>query len=59
MKNMKKKLKGKARIIKHSFTGNNITKYAGPDPIMKFMDRQGTAICSSVTNSTLPLITGW
>ena len=41
MKNTKKKLNGKAQIVKHSFTGGNITKYAGLNPIMKFMNRQG------------------
>lgn len=41
MKNTKKKLNGKARVVKQSFTGNNITKYAGLNPIMKFMNRQG------------------
>lgn len=29
------------RIVKHSFTGNNITKYAGLNPILKFMNRRG------------------
>lgn len=41
MKNTRKKLNGKAQIVKHSFTGNNITKYAGLNPILKFMNKQG------------------
>ena len=41
MKNTKKKLNGKARIVKHSFTGGNITKFAGLNPVMKFMNGQG------------------
>lgn len=41
MKNRKKKLNGKARIVKYSFTGNNITRYAGMNTIHKFMNEQG------------------
>src|SRR5680860_805890 len=47
MKNTKKKLNGKARIVKHSFKGGKITKYAGLNPIMKFMNRQGLVGTSS------------
>lgn len=41
MKNTKKKLNGKAQVLKNSFTGGNITKYSGLNPIMKFMNGQG------------------
>lgn len=41
MKSTKKKLNGKAQVLKNSFMGGNITKYAGLNPIMKFMNSQG------------------
>ena len=41
MKGKKKKLNGKCKIVKHSFTGTNLTKYAGLNPILKFMNKQG------------------
>ena len=40
MKNTKKKSTFKTKTVKHSFTGNNITKYAGFSPIMKNLNRQ-------------------
>ncbi len=41
MKNTKKKLKGQSRVLKYSFTGNNITKYFGLNPVAKYMNKQG------------------
>lgn len=41
MKSTKKKLNGKAKTVKSSFTGSNLTKYAGLNPILKFMNKQG------------------
>ncbi len=40
MKNTKKKQNSKTRIVKHSFTGGNITKYSGLNVVAKFMNRQ-------------------
>lgn len=40
MKNTKKKSNFKTKTVNHSFTGNNITKYAGFSPIMKYLNRQ-------------------
>lgn len=41
MKSTKKKLNGKAKVVKHSFSGSNLTKFAGLNPILKFMNKQG------------------
>jgi len=41
MKNTKKKLKGQSKVVKHSFTGSNITKYSGLNTLAKFMNKQG------------------
>lgn len=41
MKNTKKKLKGQSKVVKHSFTGNNITKYSGLNTVAKYMNKQG------------------
>ncbi len=41
MKNTKKKLKGKSRVVKYSFTSNNITKYSGLNTVAKYMNKQG------------------
>jgi hypothetical protein len=41
MKNTKKKLKGQSRVVKYSFTGNNITKYSGLNTVAKYMNKQG------------------
>jgi len=41
MKNTKKKLKGQSKVIKHSFTGGNITKYSGLNTVAKYMNKQG------------------
>ena len=41
MKNMKKKLNGQSRVVKATFTGNNITKYSGLNTAAKYMNKQG------------------
>jgi hypothetical protein len=41
MKNTKKKLKGQSKVVKCSFTGNNITKYSGLNTVAKYMNKQG------------------
>ena len=40
MKNNKKKLKNQVRVLKYSFTGNNITKYSGLNVIAKYINRK-------------------
>jgi len=54
MKNTKKKLNGQSKIVKVSFTGSNITKYAGLNTVAKYMNRQN--IIRSIS-STFP--TAW
>jgi len=41
MKNTKKKLKGQSKVVKHSFTGSNITRYSGLNTVAKYMNKQG------------------
>lgn len=41
VKSTKNKLNGKAKVVKHSFSGNRLTKYAGLNPILRFMNKQG------------------
>ncbi len=41
MKKTKKKLKGRSRVVKHSFTVGNITKYSGLNTVAKYMNKQG------------------
>lgn len=41
MKNTKKKLNGQSKVVKSSFTGNNITKYSGLNTVAKYMNKQG------------------
>jgi len=41
MKNTKKKLKSQSKVVKHSFTGSNITKYSGLNTVAKYMNKQG------------------
>ena len=41
MKNTKKKLKGQSKVVKHSFTGSNTTKYLGLNTVAKYMNKQG------------------
>jgi len=41
MKNTKKKLKGQSKVVRHSFTGSNITKYSGLNTVAKYMNKQG------------------
>ena len=41
MKNTKQKLKGQSRVVKATFTGNNITKYSGLNTVAKYMNKQG------------------
>lgn len=38
---MKKKLNGQSRVVKATFTGNNITKYSGLNTAAKYMNKQG------------------
>jgi len=40
MKNTKKKLNNQSIIVKASFTGSNITRYAGLNTVSKYMNRQ-------------------
>jgi len=40
MKNTKRKLNGQTKVVKASFTGSNITKYAGLNTVSKYMNRQ-------------------
>ena len=40
MKNTKKKLTGKIKTVNHSFKGSKITRYAGLNPVGKFLNRQ-------------------
>ena len=40
MKNTKKKLNNQIIVVKSSFTGSNITKYAGLNTVAKYMNRQ-------------------
>jgi len=49
MKNTKKKLNGQSKIVKASFSGSNITKYAGLNTVAKYMNRQN--IISSISSS--------
>ena len=41
MKNTKKKLNGQSKVVKASFTGNNITRYSGLNTVAKYMNKQG------------------
>lgn len=49
MKNTKKKLNGQSKIVKASFTGSNITRYAGLNTVAKYMNRQN--IIRSISSS--------
>jgi len=49
MKNTKKKLNGKSKVVKASFSGNNITKYSGLNTVAKYMNRQN--ILKSISTS--------
>ena len=40
MKSTNKKLKGQSRVVKYSFSGNNITKYSGLNTVAKYMNKQ-------------------
>ena len=40
MKNTKKKLNSKSKVVKNSFSGSNITKYSGLNTAAKYMNRQ-------------------
>lgn len=51
MKNTKRNLNGQTKVVKASFTGSNITKYAGLNTVAKYMNRQN--IIRSI-NSTFP-----
>jgi len=37
MKNTKKKLNGQSKVVKASFTGNNITRYSGLNTVAKYI----------------------
>jgi len=52
MKNTKKKLNGQSKIVKASFTGSNITKYAGLNTVAKYMNRQNIVRSISLTFPT-------
>jgi len=52
MKNTNKKLKGQSRVVKYSFTGNNITKYSGLNTVAKYMNKQGIVKSISTLFST-------
>ncbi len=52
MKNTKKKLNGQSKIVKASFTGSNITKYAGLNTVAKYMNRQNIIRSISLTFPT-------
>ena len=41
MKNTKKKLNRQSRVVKATFTGNNITKYSGLNTVAKYMNKHG------------------
>lgn len=41
MKNTNKKLNCKTKVVKASFTGNNITRYSGLNTVAKYMNKQG------------------
>jgi len=41
MKNTKKRLIGKAGVVKSSFTGSNLTRYSGLNVVAKYMNRKG------------------
>jgi hypothetical protein len=49
MKNTKKKLNNQSKIIKTSFSGSNVTKYAGLNTVAKYMNRQN--IIRSISSS--------
>jgi len=40
MKNTKKKLHNQSKVVKASFSGNNITKYSGLNTVAKYMNKQ-------------------
>jgi len=44
MKNTKKKLRGKSRVVKVSFSSSNITKYSGLNTVAKYMNKRGHQI---------------
>lgn len=41
IKNTKKKLKGRSKVVRHSYTGSNIIKYSGLNTAVKYMNEQG------------------
>ncbi|WP_289055912.1 transposase [Carboxylicivirga marina] len=52
MKNTKKRLKGKSKIVKSTFSGSNITKYSGLNTVAKYMNRQNIVKCISASFPT-------
>ena len=53
MKNTNKKLKGQSKIVKHSFSGNNITKYSGLNTVGKYMNKQKLTMSISKSFPTI------
>ena len=53
MKNTKRKLNGQTKVVKASFTGSNITKYAGLNTVAKYMNRQNIV---HILNSSFPTV---
>ncbi len=53
MKNTKRKLNGQTKVVKASFTGSNITKYAGLNTVAKYMNRQNIV---RILNSSFPTV---
>ena len=41
MKSKNNILQGQTKVVKHSFTGNNITRYSGLNTVSRFMNKQG------------------
>lgn len=53
MKSTKRKLHGQTKVVKSSFTGSNITKYAGLNTVAKYMNRQNIV---RILNSSFPTV---
>jgi len=53
MKNTKKKLISQSKIVKASFTGSNITKYAGLNTVAKYMNQQNIVRTLSLSFPTV------
>ena len=53
MKNTKKKLNSQTIVVKSSFTGSNITRYAGLNTVAKYMNRQNIGQTISLSFPTV------